>query len=125
MAHAAAALSFNFQSLTADIARTATSILQRGPAIYSAKDIHSAAKLLNSLNVSGYQSHCSAHCDGLTNAFKQSSSSLQMYYAHSAATACGCSGAKFTAKSFIAIDEDLEVLILSLFTIYSNIPLLF
>lgn len=111
-----AAAAYDFKSLSSDLALSALNVLKAGPLpatnakhAASIKDMHFAIKLLSSLNVSGYAAQCTAHCDALANAFKQSTSSLQLYFAHSASEGCGCKSIVFGSKADIIMDEDLEV----------------
>ena len=100
---------FSFKNVSKDISRNAMQLLQQANAATSMKDMHYAVKLLRALNISWDREMCSSHCDSISAAFKQASSSLEVYFAYSAASSCGCSKVKFNAKAFAIIDEDLEV----------------
>jgi predicted S18 family serine protease len=103
----------DLKSISSTLTASASKILKSTPSAsnYAAytREAHYAVKLLKSLNVSKYQSLCESNCDFITSAFKQASTSLELFYAHSIATACGCDAVKFSTKSFVVIDEDIEV----------------
>lgn len=109
----ASASAFDFKSISNDLGESARSILRAarsaGSTATPIRDMHSAIKILRALNSSGYQNLCGSHCDQITSAFKQASRSLDLYYTFNVGDNCGCN-LNFNTKSFILIDEDLEVI---------------
>lgn len=110
---AAVAAAVDFKSISNDLRDSARSILRAAPSLGSGaasmRDMHYAIKVLRALNSSGYQSLCSSHCDSITSAFKQASRGLDLYYTYNVGQHCECN-VNFNTKSFIVIDEDLEVM---------------
>ena len=108
----AAAAAFDFKSISNDLGESARSILRSarsaGSTATSIREMHAAIKVLRALNTSGYQNLCGSHCDQITSAFKQATRSLDLYYTFNVGGNCGCN-LNFNTKSFILVDEDLEV----------------
>jgi hypothetical protein len=103
----------DFKSVSVDLISSAITVFKTSSLSNkygsTMKDMHHAIKLLTSLNVSGLQSQCGSSCDEVVSAFKAATSSLDLYYAYSVASTCGCKNIKFNTRSLSIIDEDLEV----------------